>query len=266
MSEHEAVVLLDFDGVLCDSTRECMVVGTLARETRETGIEVEHLDAPTLAPRLRERPQGPMWEHFRRHRPYVRWPREYLLVFESFDAERGVGHELDLDDFAEWEATGGSLAERFEQDFFACRHLLREHLYDDWIQLFDVHERVLTDAGALANQREVRILTGRDAPSVQAVLRAAGWDVPTKSIFDAERFRNKVEGFQAIRTELGAHRRYQLLDDNILHLRALLPLSVEGYWATWGYVTDDHRAVGEELADSVTRCEIGNWLDRILEE
>jgi FMN phosphatase YigB (HAD superfamily) len=257
------VVLLDFDGVLCDSTRECMVVGSLANELGARGASPEALDVDEVRRRLDSRPAGPAWEHFRRFRPYVRWPREYRLVFDAYDAARGAGRELTLADFVAWETEGGARAEAFERDFFACRHFLRERLYDDWVRLFDVYPGVVDDARALARRVDLRILTGRDAASVRAVLAGGGWELPPQWVFDAERFRNKVEGFQAVREDLGTQRRYALLDDNILHLQELLPLGVAAYWATWGYVTEEHRAVGATLADQVTRCDIGDWRELI---
>lgn len=249
----EPVLLFDFDGVFCDSTRECFVVASAARARLAGATD----DVADLAPW--DVLDDPLLTLFRGYRAYIRWPREYLLLLEH------RGGALNQADFDAYEALAPPEAMAFQRAFLATRDALRSRHYERWIRLFDPYQDVVDAAKGLVERYEWRILTGRDAGSVGAVLGSAGLPVGPERIFDVKRFRNKIEGFRAIAAELGADRTYRLIDDNCMHLAALLPEGVEPFWARWGYVAAEHDAAAEAQGWPLIPCQRHDWHLKIQE-
>ncbi len=248
----EPVRLFAFDGVFCASTRECFGVATAAQARLDGATE----DVADLAPW--DVLDDPLLTVFRRYRGYVRWPREYMLLMAY------TGGELSQPDFDAYEAKGLPEAMAFQEAFLATRDVLRTQHYDRWIGLFDPYQDVVDAALDLVERYEWRILTGRDGGSVGAVLGSAGLQVPPERIFDVKKFRNKVEGFRAIKAELG-DRPYRLIDDNCMHLAALLPEGVEPFWARWGYVAREHDAAATAHGWPLIHCQRDDWHLKIQE-
>jgi phosphoglycolate phosphatase-like HAD superfamily hydrolase len=262
LSESPAL-LLDFDGVLCDSTRECFVIVQLVTNCVDGELDPgDHtLQVGAL---LSTRPSGRFWEYFAAHRAYVRWPREYLLVLDAF-GDGTSASPLTQRDFDDREAEAPETGDRFQRLFLECRSFLRDQYYKQWLTLFDPFYDAIEAAKELSARFETRILTGRDAASVIEILQVGGWVVPEARVFDASRYRNKEEGLEAIRAELGADRRYVLLDDNIKHLSALAASGVAPYWATWGYTTPSHDRIARTVANLV-RVKRTNWREVVADE
>jgi phosphoglycolate phosphatase-like HAD superfamily hydrolase len=256
LADTSPVVLFDFDGVFCDSTRECYTIALAARalidETDSSRERVDELEGGDT-----------LLGFFRSHRAYVRWPREYWLVLETFLAGGGAV-TLTQRDFDVFEEACDPVALEFQQAFFDVRDNLRKNHYDAWIDLFDPYSSVVEGGRVVMEHLPFRILTGRDGSSVGAFLAKHGLEVPAEWIFDAKKFRNKVEGFEAIRAEMGRDRQYAFLDDNVTHLAALLPLGVHCYWATWGYSSQDHETTARELGPRIIRCDLDDWRDRLM--
>jgi phosphoglycolate phosphatase-like HAD superfamily hydrolase len=256
LADTAPVALFDFDGVFCDSTRECYTIALAARaliegipSTHDLGAEMEGGD--------------PLLGFFRSHRAYVRWPREYWLLLETFRAGGGAV-EMTQRDFDEFEEKADPAALEFQRIFFDVRDDLRTNRYESWIDLFDTYSSVLEGGRVVMERIPYRILTGRDGFSVQAFLTKHGLVVPREWIFDAKQFRNKVEGFEAIQAEMGRDRSYVFLDDNVMHLAALLPLGVQCYWATWGYSSQEHENTAHALGSRIIRCGLDDWTERLL--
>ena len=256
MADTDPVVLFDFDGVFCDSTRECYTIALAARALME-GTRSSHELAAEMDG------GDPLLESFRTHRAYVRWPREYWLLLETFRAGGGAV-TLTQRDFDEFEETGDPVALEFQEAFFDVRDEFRTNRYDSWIDLFDAYSSVVEGGREVMERLPFRILTGRDSSSVGAFLTKHGLAVPGEWIYDARQFRNKVEGFEAIRVEMGRDRPYAFLDDNVTHLEALLPLGVQCFWATWGYSSEGHENTARELGSRIIRCHLDDWTERLL--
>ena len=219
MADTDPVVLFDFDGVFCDSTRECYTIALGARalidgtpSSHELALEMESGD--------------PLLGFFRSHRAYVRWPREYWLLLETFRTGGGAV-TLTQRDFDEFEETGDPVALEFQEAFFDVRDEFRTNRYDSWIDLFDAYSSVVEGGREVMERLPFRILTGRDSSSVGAFLTKHGLAVPGEWIYDARRFRNKVEGFEAIRVEMGRDRPYAFLDDNVTQAALRLLMRVD---------------------------------------
>jgi len=261
LADTSPVVLFDFDGVFCDSTRECYSIALAARaliDGTDDGTDYSH----ELVGELED--GDALLEFFRSHRPYIRWPREYWLLLETFRTGGGAV-TLTQRDFDDFEEAGDPVALAFQQAFFDVRDDLRTNRYDAWIDLFDAYSSVVEEGRVVMEHVPFRILTGRDGSSVGAFLAKHGLEVPGEWVFDAKQFRNKVEGFEAIRSEMGRDRLYAFLDDNVTHLAALLPLGVQCFWATWGYSSPDHENTARELGSRIIRCGLDDWTDRLMQ-
>jgi FMN phosphatase YigB (HAD superfamily) len=254
-----SILVFDFDGVLCDSTPECLALTTATAVLLKGRQDLRRVSDDTLLDLVTRAAEPEFREFFFAHRRFVRWPREYWLILERFQVVRSGGiptlTQADFDAYCQAVPEAGSV---FEAAFFTVRDELRRRLFDTWVAMFELWPDVVGGLQALSGRCPVRILTGRDAGSVQAVLARQGLPIPLEHVYDARRFRNKVDGLSALRAEAGAVGRVHILDDNITHLIALLSPGVEAYWATWGYVCPGHADLARDYPQ-IHVCQRDGW-------
>ncbi len=222
------VLVFDFDGVLCDSLEECIMVAWYAHTGAPVGDFAERgLDGvpPAVAERFeRCRP-------FMRHVPHLLVPiveSGTLATQESFDAR-----------FA---AIGADEADAFAQAAERYRAALRREYPEQWSARHAVERRL---TGVI---RGAYIATARDAASVGHILRAHGMAIHDENVFGS--LRCKPLALDAIATrEARPRAEVVLVDDSLENCLAARQDGFGAHWASWGY----HRPGDAETA---RRCGI----------
>lgn len=243
----------DFDGVMCDSTRECLHI-SLGVHSLIGEKEPSELSDQELLSVLEFKHSDELQSHFHKYRRYVRWPREYYFILIN------QGKELGQADFDEYNDQDNIEAKQFEVKFFKLRHELRSRLYDKWIDLFDSHDEVLESIKNISGKNTFCILTGRDADSAASFLGKHGIHVAKNLIYDALQYKDKEKGLEAIIQDFKVNaEEVILLDDNISHLLKLKSHGIVPLWAKWGYICPEHL----KHADQVISCEKNNWSQKM---
>jgi phosphoglycolate phosphatase-like HAD superfamily hydrolase len=254
-------VIFDFDGVICDSTRECLFMTALTQESREKNLPpAELLKGFSLQQMMSNYENLPFRQAFEKHRKYVRWPKEYWFILDAWVRDRKKVESVGLSqaDFDGFVANTPPEALLFEKQFFSTRDAVREKDFSGWISFFDVYSDVIEGLKEFIAHQELIILTGRDSASTHAVLCASGLDATRIRIFDAKTYKNKTAGMKEILSLLKINPRdVAMIDDNIQHLAELHELGVHGIWAKWGYVCDEHWS--HPHVAHVTACERAGW-------
>ncbi len=217
------IYVFDFDGVVCDSTDECMVTSWNAwmrwqgrDEFRRSVSEFEAVEC----------------KKFRTLRPRVRGAGEYYLLHRSMDEDIFIDDQNAYDNVQlQWQEH----LIAFKEIFFEMRDTLRKENIDKWIDLHPVYQEVITSMKAFHSTGQLYIATMKDAESVQHILGKQGLNMPSSHLFDESQISSKVQALNMIREQVGCNKTDIIfIDDNVTHL--LAPKS-DGYtvlMTTWG--------------------------------
>lgn len=212
----EALLLVfDFDGVLCDSLAECMMVAWYAH----AGEPLERFVAPGLDGVPRE-----VRQRFESCRPFMRHLGHFFVPL----VERVPPATTHAEFQARFDALAGDDAERFVRAAEAYRAGLRAEHASDWHACHAVELRL----GALA--REAYIATARDRDSVTQILGGQGIAIADDRIFGSLRDKTRALALIAER-ESRAPQDVVLVDDSIENCIAAREAGFGAYWASWGY-------------------------------
>lgn len=208
------VVVLDFDGVLCDSLAECTLVAYLAHE----GLPSRSFVDPGLAG-----VPNSVIQRIARCRPFMRHLGHFIVPLRS------TGVVNDRADFnARYEEVPKASVEAFIDAAVDVRQAVRSTYEPQWLAQQHVDARLATlAAGAY-------IATARDAASVINILRAHAIETDRNRIFGS--LREKVSALRSIATLESVDRAcVVLVDDSIENCLAATAAGYGAEWASWGY-------------------------------
>ena len=222
------VVALDFDGVVCDSMEECLLVTFLAYDGWRNGV----------VPSGGQVPQVPaeFGEYFRTFRYLVRPAREYWIIAHAF----ATGAEpLDEARFRRRRLETGPMSEAFEAAFFTVRRALAIAQPQVWVALHRIYPEFLDGWSELRQTCAVHIVTTKDSASLSQLLEAFGLPVPPERRWPKERCRSKADAVRAIaREEDVPVSTIRFVDDHPEYLAEVAAIGAQVFWASWGYARD----------------------------
>lgn len=239
MTDHPQAALplfvFDFDGVVCDSTDECMVTSWNAWEqwNGRTRFRKEVADFNTAECRC-----------FREQRPRVRGAGEYYILRRAF------AEGIEISDQATYDALAQKWREHIEpyaRVFFAMRERLRGENIDLWIDLHPVFSKVVEVMSALNAQRRLYIATLKDGKSVRLILARHGLEVGSDRILDESMISSKLQALDTI-CERAACAKSNLvfIDDNATHLVEPHAAGYPVWLAAWGAPFPDYLNLAAE--------------------
>ncbi len=220
------ILALDFDGVICDSSREVF----------RTALET--WNAVTPESRIREeisiRPE--FIEAFSRLVPLGNRAEDFCVALHI------LVNGIDVPDQEAYDRVrdrmGTHRMQIFHDAFYRVRERLRSSDPKTWSHLHDAYEPI---ADLLRRRRSdvVRgIVTAKDRESVQRLLDHFGLSelFPEHLIFDKETGVVKTNHIRAMAATLGVDpSNMTFVDDKYNHLLATRPLGVRGVLAAWGH-------------------------------
>jgi phosphoglycolate phosphatase-like HAD superfamily hydrolase len=209
-----SVLVLDFDGVLCDSIDECVIVAHIVH----AGLPPEAFGDPGLAGVPLD-----VRERFRSCRPFMRHLGHFLVPLVAPEAP------IDRASFAaRFEQLAPADVEAFVERAGAVRRSVRATHETAWLA------RHRVEPGPAARAAGAYIATARDAASVQRILAAHGVAIDARRIFGD--LRSKVAAMRSIAARHGVpDRAVRLVDDSIENCIDVQAAGFDARWASWGY-------------------------------
>lgn len=239
------VLALDFDGVICSSIREVLVVALEAYDRIEDGSELVR----TVRARRGDRP----WHDSPLDRDPVFAPFVELLPLgnraEDFGAAcLAVERDLDVADQDAYDRLFASLDEgwkrRYHELFYAERERLRDADPDGWLALHHDYPPFTELLQRRAGDAELAIATAKDGRSVRLLLERFGLAAlfPPDRVLDKDTGRSKTVHLSALADRLGVDpASITFVDDKVNHLVDVAPLGVRPVLAGWGYNAERER-------------------------
>jgi hypothetical protein len=241
------LLYLDFDGVVCDSERECFVSSWLTWcELTGTGTPHDGDAVQSISLHARRR--------FRQMRPLIRSGEDYVVIQQILAREQddagftGPATQSAFDAYREM--LGGRCIARYKNAMAATRNRFLERDKAHWLalnRLYPHMQRLLASCD-LAN---VRILSTKAAPLVCEILRAHHIPIPAAAVFHAA---SNPDGADARKLDMIAAHLDQVpgtsalfVEDQLDHLLGNSDRRIATYLADWGYVLPEWFANGHLL-------------------
>ncbi len=254
------VLALDFDGVLCDSSREVFVVAVdtfAALEPRSTLLH-------RLLPLRNDAAKGgtthresDFYRRFRNLLPLGNRAEDFGVSLKAIESGFEITNQDEYD--AYYRGIDQSWLDRFHRRFYESRSALRERDLDGWLGLHlpfpGFAEQLLRHRG----HTRPAIATAKDARSIQLLLDHLGYGgvFDRELILDKEAGVEKTHHLRALRERTGAEfPDMTFVDDKVNHLVRVAELGVRPVLAAWGFNTrrehDLADRLGFEVADLST--------------
>lgn len=237
-------LVLDFDGVVCDSTPECEIVAWNAwRSFRgsEPDVETEH--------RFKQLLRG--------CRGFVRTCGEYLVLARATEMEATIAT------WSDYEEILTLLSPREMAHFAACFVQARRALLQDeahWLSLHKQYAGFQDKLKGLVKDFRLFVVTGKDIDSVMLYFSRMEIHLDHDCIRGGNAGNNKLV---AVNELLSGHGIIQaaVLDDNIRHLIPIARAGLPAVLAAWGYVTPECRELARR--NGIPMADLSDWETRI---
>ena len=224
------LLYLDFDGVVCDSERECFASSWLTWRGLTDGAGLPHI---SLYARRR----------FRQMRPLIRSGEDYVVIQQILSREQdeegfaGPATQPAFDAYREM--LGGRCIAAYKAAMAATRKAFLERDKTQWLALNRLypHMQRLLESCDPAN---VRILSTKAAPLVCEILRAHRIPIPEQAVFHAA---SNPDGADARKLDMIADHLDRVpgtealfVEDQLDHLLGNEDPRITTLLADWGYV------------------------------
>jgi phosphoglycolate phosphatase-like HAD superfamily hydrolase len=230
MSTHALV--LDFDGVICDSIDECFASSWAAYYHFFLGRHPSYM------------PVG-LRRDFARLRPLVRGGADFMLIQEMLDRGESAASQSEFDALAR--AAGDEKLRLFHDLFYKARAEMLEKDRQSWLAMNRIYPHVAAFFYRLPVGAPVYILSTKKPEFIAEVLSAKGIELPRERILYSG-----SEKKLAIVTNVGREGGFTettFVDDQIDHLlceeaappdftRRSIP-RIRTFLASWGYVKEE---------------------------
>ena len=234
MIKNKTIIVFDFDGVVCDSSDECMVSSWNAWEEWEGRDNFRNdLSEFTENNKL----------NFRKVRPRVRGAGEYYILCRAFSEGISIDNQEVFDNLEEqWQEN----IEPFKALFFQVREKLRRDDINAWIDLHPIFNDVVEVMKILNDQNRLFIATLKDAKSVRLILENKGIKVKENRMLDQSQIKSKLQALDIFRKQLGCNKKDMVfIDDNVTHLLEPKNEKYTVFLATWGTVLEDYLSIAK---------------------
>jgi len=228
-------IVFDFDGVVCESTDECMVSSWNAWENWQSRDAFrKNLDDFSADEQ----------QAFRKVRPRVRGAGEYYILRRAFDENIPIENQQVYDDLVtQW----AEHLDDFKAVFFNMRNRLRKENLDDWIDLHPVYENVIDVMKTLNDENRLFVATLKDAESVRLILNKQGVHIADDHLLDQSQIKTKLQALDHFRKQINCEKQGLIfIDDNVTHLLEPHAAGYPVYLTTWGSEMDEYLQIAKD--------------------
>ncbi|SVD48348.1 uncharacterized protein METZ01_LOCUS401202 [marine metagenome] len=217
---NKSVFIFDFDGVLCDSIAECMIVSL---NTYRSAFSSSTGDITNS-----------MREYFYNYRYLVRPAGEYFLIWESYYHNKNFKKIT----FEDMKKTMIVQINEFQNMFYVYRQRMKQNI-DYWISLHKCYSNTLQFFKKY--RKNIFILTNKDKDSVEKISSAHGYSDRINEIYSKEISTDKSKLLnELLNNNKHLYNGYNIIyiDDNIKNLNIISTLNIPNLiciHARWGY-------------------------------
>ena len=250
------LLALDFDGVLCDSAKECLInsynsYNIAEQKNTEKSYSMEMIDSREV-------------ELFLKFRPLVRIAREYYPLWYLISKNQPIDPSMNIQ---EQIRIPEKKLDAFNTIFFQQR---REWMKKDefsWLYFNPLYPGIKKVLLELIKYENTYIVSSKNAPAINSILKHNQIDFPTDNIWGSDSDLDKPDIFRKLKEKNAiSYSDIIFLDDNIENLMKAKELGISVFWASWGYsMVNEKKKVSENRINFVRPEEFGAWANGVSE-
>lgn len=205
--KNESLYVLDFDGVVCDSTLECLVTSWNAWQ---------EIDGKKIKKFSEKQFSKNQIKEFYRLRPYVKGAGEYFTIYQAKKKNIVIDNDHK---FRELSLFWKSEITEYKNLFYRERDLLRDADLENWVNLHFIYSEVIKFLRDKLPLKQIYVATLKDGKSVRNILEKQKIFLDKSLLFDESKISSKLEALDIISTETNTEKRDVIfVDDNLNHL------------------------------------------------
>jgi phosphoglycolate phosphatase-like HAD superfamily hydrolase len=213
------LLVLDFDGVICDSIEECFASSWTAYHALYCKEAQRQVPAGTR-------------EEFARLRPFIRTGEDFPLIQDLLARGITVEDQAGFDQAAR--AAGTETMKLYRSLYYQARTSLLEQHREEWLAMNRIFPHMVSAFSLLLPAAPFFILSTKKTSFITEVLDAAGIPVPVERILFTEH-EPKLITVERLRREGGFAEAY-FVEDQIDAIRSNTNPLIHVRLAAWGYV------------------------------
>jgi len=227
--------ITDFDGVICDSVLECLLVTFNAYHTL-TDPSFQRTLSLDVIPLKKQR-------QFRQLRAYLKGAEDFVPMYLAIESGVTIRHQKDFDMFR---ATHTEQLLRYQQAFYAERDYLQQHEKTIWLGINPLFEGMKGALQACGSFDSTYILTTKRQQDVVEIFDYQNIPFPADHIL----YRKAAEKSQKLLEMIGEHgvafEETIYVEDQVDFLVASGHHNIRSYLAEWGYVSEEQKAMAHQ--------------------
>lgn len=220
--KNQCLYVLDFDGVVCDSTIECLVTSWNAWQDFDGKKSKKFSKKQFSENQIKE---------FYRLRPYVKGAGEYFTIYQAKKKNIVINNDYK---FRELSSIWKSEIIEFKNFFYRERDLLRDKSIDNWINLHLIYNEVVKFIKDKLLLNQFYLATLKDGKSVRNILEKQKIFLNENLLFDESKISSKLEALDRISSVTETKKSDIIfVDDNLNHLIEPNSCGYKVFLAAW---------------------------------
>ncbi len=228
--------VFDFDGVVCDSTNECLVCSSNAMQ--------KFLGKSNYKYKISEFDKE-LQERFTLLRPFVKGGSQYYTLFQILNSEIDI-QQITQSVFDETHKKFFTQSEVFKPYFYEARRELQEYNFSNWLELHTVYEWVIDFLRIQLTANRLMIATLKDKDSVLRILEHYNLVINPSLIIDQFEIKTKLEAlYKILNLKNITKEEIVFIDDNIAHLMDPKSNGFRSFMAAWSNVSESSKELAK---------------------
>jgi len=221
----KTVIILDFDGVIANSVKECFLVAWWTYH----GVE-------EITPEMFDQKHEKYEVIFNKFRYLVGPVNDYYFFLNAICEYVKISKTSLPDLFNKYSLECKRESLTFTTNFFRLRDIARNKFKKQWLALNPLYPEILEFLRRRLKKRTIFISSTKDKNSIECILKENQLEIPREHILGKEQGVDKRVHVQKIlRKAESCATEAVFIDDNLLHLARVRSLGVQLFFASWGY-------------------------------
>lgn len=219
------ILCLDFDGVICDSQQECLLVGFNSYNYFLDNAFKRKNHICEIPDQIRV--------NFNENRYFVRPAKEYWLLMHLLTRNEKIKDQRKFNILAKFNE---EILKEYEPFFFEERNRLKNDDPSTWYNLHSIYSEFLDYWDSLNRFYDIYIVTNKDQSSVLSLFDHFGIKMKAERIWGMERNISKIQKIKNIsRFEKVPKTNFIFIDDHPDYVESMMNTGIDSYIASWGY-------------------------------
>ena len=229
--------VFDFDGVVCDSTNECLVCSSNAMQKIRRKFKFQILFIGFF---------GRTNTQLQRLKAFCKGGSQYYTLYQILRSKMNL-ETITQNVFDEVHKTFLIESETYKPHFYKARNELQEFNFSNWLDLHTVYEWVIDFLRENLDRERLMIATLKDKDSVMKILKHYDLEIDPDLVVDQFEIKTKLEALnRIIESKKILKEEIVFIDDNIAHLLGPKNAGFNCFLAAWSNVSESSIKLANE--------------------